>query len=202
MLYGGYLVFQLYSHKALYDDHGEYVLKTIDYSPRTKPRRSIKFKIPFGRREDEVEAAQPQVEPQVDSNTTVNNMEQGEPKDEEEEEEVPQMNVLMSIILLAVVTVVCFIAETLPNTLTGTLPYQLVAVTAEWLVGSINGLTEGGHISKEFVGIILLPIVGNAAEHVTAVTVSVKDKLTLSLGVAVGSSIVRFQQLFSREVLF
>lgn len=169
-IYGGYLVFQLYSHKALYDDHGEYVLKTIDYSPRTKPRRSIKFKIPFGRREGEVEAAQPQVEPQVDSNTTVNNMEQGEPKDEEEEEEVPQMNVLMSIILLAVVTV-------------------LVAVTAEWLVGSINGLTEGGHISKEFVGIILLPIVGNAAEHVTAVTVSVKDKLTLSLGVAVGSSI-------------
>ncbi|KAF8896266.1 hypothetical protein BD779DRAFT_1668091 [Infundibulicybe gibba] len=42
---------------------------------------------------------------------------------------------------------------------------------------------------KEFVGIILLPIVGNAAEHVTAVTVAVKDKLTLSIGVAVGSSI-------------
>jgi Ca2+:H+ antiporter len=38
--------------------------------------------------------------------------------------------------------------------------------------------------------VILLPIVGNAAEHVTAVTSSVKDKLTLSLGVAVGSSIV------------
>jgi len=42
---------------------------------------------------------------------------------------------------------------------------------------------------QEFVGVILLPIVGNAAEHVTAVSVSVKDKLTLSLGVAVGSSI-------------
>jgi len=64
-----------------------------------------------------------------------------------------------------------------------------VAITAEFLVDSINGITEGGHISKEFVGLILLPIVGNAAEHVTAVTVSVKDKLTLSLGVAVGSSI-------------
>jgi Ca2+:H+ antiporter len=34
-----------------------------------------------------------------------------------------------------------------------------------------------------------LPIVGNAAEHVTAVTVAVKDKLDLSIGVAVGSSI-------------
>jgi Ca2+:H+ antiporter len=66
-----------------------------------------------------------------------------------------------------------------------------VAVTAEFLVDSINGLTASGAIKKEFVGVILLPIVGNAAEHVTAVTVSVKDKLTLSLGVAVGSSIVR-----------
>jgi len=65
----------------------------------------------------------------------------------------------------------------------------LVAVTAEWLVDSINGLTASGKIKQEFVGLILLPIVGNAAEHVTAVTVSVKDKLNLSLGVAVGSSI-------------
>ncbi|KAF8753463.1 Calcium proton exchanger [Rhizoctonia solani] len=68
-------------------------------------------------------------------------------------------------------------------------PSELVAFTAEYLVDSIDGVTEGGAISKEFVGLILLPIVGNAAEHVTAVTVSVKDKLDLSIGVAVGSSI-------------
>lgn len=53
-------------------------------------------------------------------------------------------------------------------------------------------MTESSGLSKEWVGLILLPIVGNAAEHVTAVTVSVKDKLTLSIGVAVGSSIVSF----------
>jgi len=88
----------------------------------------------------------------------------------EVELEIPKMTVWVTICLLAVVTV-------------------LVAVTAEWLVDSINGLTASGHISKEFVGVILLPIVGNAAEHVTAVTVSVKDKLNLSIGVAVGSSI-------------
>ncbi|KAJ3857714.1 calcium proton exchanger [Lentinula lateritia] len=89
---------------------------------------------------------------------------------EEEEEEKPQMNLTTTIVLLAVVT-------------------ALVSVTAEWLVDSIDGLTDTGAISQEFVGIILLPIVGNAAEHVTAVTVSVKDKLTLSLGVAVGSTL-------------
>ena len=65
----------------------------------------------------------------------------------------------------------------------------LVGVTAEFLVDSINGLTESSGISTQWVGLILLPIVGNAAEHVTAVTVSVKDKLDLSIGVAVGSSI-------------
>ena len=67
---------------------------------------------------------------------------------------------------------------------------QLVAVTAEFLVDSIDAVTDGSSLTKEWVGLILLPIVGNAAEHVTAVTVSVKDKLTLSIGVAVGSSIV------------
>ncbi|CAE6465827.1 unnamed protein product [Rhizoctonia solani] len=92
------------------------------------------------------------------------------PKEEVEEVEEPKVNIVSAIALLVVITV-------------------LVAFTAEYLVDSIDGLTAGGSISKEFVGLILLPIVGNAAEHVTAVTVSVKDKLDLSIGVAVGSSI-------------
>lgn len=66
----------------------------------------------------------------------------------------------------------------------------LVGVTAEFLVDSINGMvTANPSLSREWVGLILLPIVGNAAEHFTAVSVSVKDKLDLSISVAVGSSI-------------
>ena len=56
------------------------------------------------------------------------------------------------------------------------------------MVSSINGLTATGGVSTTFVGLILLPIVGNAAEHATAVTVAMKDKMDLSIGVAVGSS--------------
>src|SRR5271170_2102984 len=56
------------------------------------------------------------------------------------------------------------------------------------MVDSINAITKSGGISKTFVGLILLPIVGNAAEHATAVTVAVKDKMDLAIGVAVGSS--------------
>ena len=64
----------------------------------------------------------------------------------------------------------------------------LVALNAEYLVDSINEVTCDGGINKNFVGLILLPIVGNAAEHATAVTVAVKDKMDLAIGVAVGSS--------------
>jgi Ca2+:H+ antiporter len=42
---------------------------------------------------------------------------------------------------------------------------QTVAVTAEFLVDSIDGLTQSGHISKGFVGLILLPFVGDAASR-------------------------------------
>lgn len=47
----------------------------------------------------------------------------------------------------------------------------LVALFSEYLVASIDGFTESSGFSRTFVGIILLPIVGNAVEHVTAVTV-------------------------------
>ncbi|CAE8619216.1 unnamed protein product, partial [Polarella glacialis] len=64
----------------------------------------------------------------------------------------------------------------------------LVAPLSEGLTGSVQGVTKELGISQSFVGIILLPIVGNAAEHTTAVTVAVKNKMDLSLGVALGSS--------------
>ena len=65
----------------------------------------------------------------------------------------------------------------------------LVAVCAEFLVSSINYLVDNTSVSEEFIGLIVLPIVGNAAEHVTAVTVASKNKMDLAIGVAVGSSI-------------
>ncbi|KAL7576175.1 hypothetical protein ACA910_004830 [Epithemia clementina (nom. ined.)] len=63
----------------------------------------------------------------------------------------------------------------------------LVTFFSEFLVYSIDGFVEDSGISRTFVGIILLPIVGNAVEHVTAITVARKDKMDLAMGVAVGS---------------
>ena len=63
-----------------------------------------------------------------------------------------------------------------------------VAVCAEYLVDSIDSIVATTHVSKTFIGLVLLPIVGNAAEHVTAVVVAWKDKMDLAIGVAIGSS--------------
>ena len=65
----------------------------------------------------------------------------------------------------------------------------LVAVCADFLVESINYLVDNTDVSEAFIGLIILPIVGNAAEHVCAVTVATKNKMDLAIGVAVGSSI-------------
>jgi calcium/proton exchanger cax len=65
----------------------------------------------------------------------------------------------------------------------------LVAVCANFMVDSIDSVTQHTVLSDTFVGLILLPIIGNAAEHVTAVTVASKNKMDLAIGVAVGSSI-------------
>lgn len=65
----------------------------------------------------------------------------------------------------------------------------MVAICANYLVGSINSLVKTSGISRAFIGLILIPIIGNAAEHVTAVVVAVRDKMDLAMSVAVGSSI-------------
>jgi Ca2+:H+ antiporter len=88
----------------------------------------------------------------------------------EEEEEEPLMSRTAAIMLLLIST-------------------ALVAVCADFLSGAIEPMVEHTGVSQAFIGLIILPIVGNAAEHVTAVTVAMKNKMDLAIGIAVGSSI-------------
>ena len=64
-----------------------------------------------------------------------------------------------------------------------------VALESELLVDALEEATETLGLPTLFTGVILLPIIGNAAEHATAVTVAMKDKMDLSVSVAVGSSL-------------
>lgn len=65
----------------------------------------------------------------------------------------------------------------------------LVAVCAEFLVNTIDEMVAHSPFSKPFIGLIILPIAGNVAEHVTAMTVAAKDKMDLAISVSLGSSI-------------
>lgn len=64
-----------------------------------------------------------------------------------------------------------------------------VAIESELLVESLENATADLGLPALFTGVIFLPIIGNAAEHATAVTVAIKDKMDLSVSVAVGSSL-------------
>jgi len=65
----------------------------------------------------------------------------------------------------------------------------LVAIESELLVETLEEATARLGLTALFTGVIVLPIVGNAAEHAAAVTVAMKNKMELSLSVALGSSL-------------
>ncbi|KAL1928302.1 hypothetical protein VTP01DRAFT_3218 [Rhizomucor pusillus] len=65
----------------------------------------------------------------------------------------------------------------------------LVAVHANFLVGAIEGVVDVWEVNETFVGVILLPIIGNAAEHVSSVTFALKNKMNLSINIAISSSL-------------
>ena len=84
--------------------------------------------------------------------------------------EYPRMNTLSALFLLVAVTVVTYL-------------------TADNLVDSVNGLVEHSSVNKEWITLIVIPIISNAAEHTTAVVVASKGKFDLAMSVAVGSCI-------------
>jgi Ca2+:H+ antiporter len=64
-----------------------------------------------------------------------------------------------------------------------------LAVMSEFLVGSLEVVTTTFGLSEFFVGIILVPLIGNVAEHLVAVQVAAKNQMDLSLSIALGSSL-------------
>lgn len=65
----------------------------------------------------------------------------------------------------------------------------LIAFVSEFLVDSLEDATSSLGLSESWVAVILLPIIGNAAEHATAIVSSYKGDMEIAIGVAVGSSI-------------
>ncbi|KAL3784357.1 hypothetical protein HJC23_004120 [Cyclotella cryptica] len=78
----------------------------------------------------------------------------------------------------------------------------IVTVLSEFLVGSIDGFCEEFHLGRSFVGVIILPVVGNAVEHISAVSVAYKNKMDLALGGKGMSDIEHMCTLFASPLFY
>jgi len=91
---------------------------------------------------------------------------EGDDADDDEEVDLSCKNAMILLALLTVLTSFC----------------------SDFLIGSMEGFMEAWDVSREFIGIVVLPIIGNAAEHWTAILSAYHGKTDLALGVAIGSS--------------
>ena len=64
-----------------------------------------------------------------------------------------------------------------------------VALISEFLVGAVEGARETLGLTEVFVGVIIVAIIGNAAEHSSAILMAMRNKMDLSIGIAIGSSL-------------
>jgi Ca2+:H+ antiporter len=64
-----------------------------------------------------------------------------------------------------------------------------IVIMSELLVGTVEPVAEQWGLSELFIGVMLVPLVGNVAEHVVAVQVAYQNKMDLSLGIAIGSGL-------------
>jgi Ca2+:H+ antiporter len=151
VVYVAFLIFQLSSHKEMYNKKSQKVTKR--QKPPGKMHRQYK---------------KAKAHMHKSQNTTDSDESEPSGGDDDDAEE-PSLTFAGAMVTLCLAT-------------------ALIGVNAEFLVDSISDVTCKYNVSEVFVGLILLPIVGNAAEHATAVTVAVKDKMDLAIGVAVGSS--------------
>lgn len=89
---------------------------------------------------------------------------------DEEESGSPEYSGWLCVVFLALTTV-------------------LISIESELLVATLEPTAVKWHLSQAFISVILIPIVGNAAEHATAIIMAYKNKMDIAIGVAVGSSI-------------
>jgi len=89
--------------------------------------------------------------------------------DDDDEEDEPVLGFWGSIFWLGIMTI-------------------FISILSDYLVDTIEGASASWDFSVAFISVILLPIVGNAAEHASAVMFAMKNKMDISLGVAIGSS--------------
>lgn len=90
--------------------------------------------------------------------------------DDEEEKEGPKFTFAFAFVVIGGVAV-------------------LISLLSDYLVDTVEVAAETFHLSRHFIGLIIIPIVGNVAEHASAILMAAKGKINISFGVALGSAI-------------
>jgi len=142
-LYGCFIFFQIFSHASMFAQNTD-VSETVQYPPRLSRKEKKKLKVENAAKADGTWVERPLSVPIPEPDVESNTP--------EEAEKIPQMNTKMAAAFLVIL-----IGLTVP--------------TLEWLVGSITNLALSRNISKEWVGLILLPLLsGNTAERIESIT--------------------------------
>ncbi len=185
---------QLISHKDAYDETSDddkteqRVVTTLSNSNNTAVRKPVAYTSVQGHSDDEsADEHSVMVKSPISSaaDTDAEALEEGgtvtiefghgtktevtEAPEEDEDEEEDVLGLKYGIIWLSIITV-------------------FVALLSEIISSTIEKAASSVGISAVFLSAIVLPIVGNAAEHAGAVMFAMKGKVDLSLGVAIGSS--------------
>lgn len=164
-IYALFISFQIKTHKYLYD---LVEAPRPDDPPRTKGRLCNCFrpKKPLA-----TDSAGSDYAAQAEENPAdVPKELEREDEDEDEDDEEKILGWFGGLFWLTVYTV-------------------FIAWMSEVLVGNLEGAAKDWGVPGVFIGVILVPIVGNAAEHTSALTVAYKDKIDLAVGIAVGSAV-------------
>jgi Ca2+:H+ antiporter len=174
VIYASYLTFQLKTHSALFNEESQKVA--------IRPRKGSVKEGAVLRGLAQAGGMTAGIGRGVANDMVV------QPNDDESTE--PQLHIAVAWATLAGATAIIGLCAGMPLfPIIPYLQYGSPSDRTEFMVDGISAITTSSSgISVEFVGLILLPIVGNAAEHATAVTVACKDKMDLAIGVAVGSS--------------
>ncbi|KAL3638329.1 Vacuolar cation/proton exchanger 5 [Castilleja foliolosa] len=113
------------------------------------------------------------------------NEEESQTNESSDDEEVPDISKWESVLWLLILT---FLISVLSEYLVNAIEIDALRGALLLLGALFQGASVAMNIPVAFISVILLPIVGNAAEHAGAIMFAVKDKLDISLAVAIGSS--------------
>eukprot|EP01083_Nonionella_stella_P067911 179952_1 len=163
LMYCCLLVFVLWTHKDIMDDD-----ETGPMDVRLQSSRSVK-----SIKEDTAEVVTDDdydsPHRPLSSLQIIGDQAEDDTSNEEGEEEDVELTLIGSLVVLCVATLA-------------------VAWLSEYLVDAINPMAEQLNMKPAFVGIILLPIIGNAVEHITAIRMAYRDKMDIALSIAIGSA--------------